>query len=98
LEKVLLRGKFRRYVSIGDVVGYVTWLHERAVGGQIVRGEIPSYTEDPDDDYLVALALSSGADFLVSGDRHVLDVVEISEPDRPTLRVLTPREFLNELQ
>jgi predicted nucleic acid-binding protein len=62
LETVLLREKFRRYISFGDVLGYVVWLHERAEAGQI-PSEIPRYTADPDDDYLMALALSSGADF-----------------------------------
>jgi predicted nucleic acid-binding protein len=93
-----MRGKFRRYVSFGDVVGYVTWLHEMAVRGEVVRGDVPSYTADPDDDYLVALALSSGASYLVSGDRHLLDLGAVTEPapEGPErgVNVFTPREFL----
>ena len=43
-------------------------------------------TADPDDDYVIVLARAAGADYLVSGDRHLLDL------DPP---VLTPREFLS---
>jgi len=92
LETVLLREKFRRYISFGDVLGYVVWLHERAETDQI-PSEVPRYTNDPDDDYLVALALSSGADFLVSGDRHLLEL-----GDNAPVRVLTTSEFLKELE
>ncbi len=49
---------------------------------------MPGLTADPDDDYLVALARAAGADYLVSGDRHLL---ELTDPEPP---VLTPREFL----
>jgi len=97
LERVLLRRKFRRYVSFGEVVGYVTWLHERAETGHIPATELPRYTEDPDDDYLVALALAAGADYLVSGDQDLLDLGRISDGEgRILTRVLTPREFLEE--
>lgn len=98
MERVLLRPKFRSYISFGDVLGYVTWLHERAelVG---VADEIPNYTADPDDDYLVALALASKADVLVSGDRHLLDLESIKDGEgRVIARVLSPRKFLDELR
>ncbi len=45
-------------------------------------------TADPDDDYLIALARAGGADYPVSGDRHL---TELPDPDPP---VLTPRQFL----
>lgn len=43
----------------------------------------------PDDDYLIALARIANADYLVSGDRHLLD---LAEPNPP---VLTSRQFLD---
>lgn len=96
LEKVLLRRKFRRYVSLGEVVGYVTWLHERAETGHMGAGQPPRYTGDPDDDYLMALAKAAGVDYLISGDQHLLDLGKIG--DRGTLiQVLTPRAFLEEI-
>lgn len=35
--------------------------------------EVAALLRDPDDDYLVALALESGADAIVTGDRDLLD-------------------------
>lgn len=46
---------------------------------------------DPDDDYLIALARAARADFLVSGDAHLTNLVD---PDPP---VLTPRELVDRL-
>lgn len=50
------------------------------------------WSRDPDDDYLVGLALASGAEALVSGDRDLLHLIE------PPLPVLTPRAFLDWLE
>jgi predicted nucleic acid-binding protein len=41
---------------------------------------------DPEDDYLIALAQATGADYLVSGDKHLSDVT--MPPS------LSPRAFL----
>lgn len=46
---------------------------------------------DPDDDYLVALARSTGADALVSGD------TDLTNLDLTDLPVLTPRQLLDEV-
>jgi predicted nucleic acid-binding protein len=54
--------------------------------------EPPEVSPDPDDDYLIALARVAGADYLISGDRHLLD---LTDPDPP---VLTPRQFLDLLE
>ena len=48
-------------------------------------------SDDPDDDYLVAVARSAKADALVSGARNM---VELRLPD---LVVLTPRQLLPRL-
>lgn len=49
-------------------------------------------TSDPKDDYLVALARATGADYLISGDQHL---TELANP-RPA--VLTPRALLDQLE
>lgn len=73
LETVLLREKFRPKLSYEGVLEYVSWLRERGILADEGE-EFPAFTEDPDDDYLVALALSSGAGLIVSGDRHLLEL------------------------
>ncbi len=48
---------------------------------------------DPDDDTYIAAALDGKAEFVVSGDRHLLDLKEYED-----IRVVTPRAFLNLLK
>ena len=45
--------------------------------------------DDPDDGKYVSAALEAGADFLVTGDRHLLDL-----GDSTGIRIITPRAFL----
>jgi uncharacterized protein len=88
LREVLGRPKFRRYLSVDDATEYVD--------GLVVIAELlddppspPAVTRDPEDDYLVALAPASGADALVSGDAHLL---EVDHAD-----VTTPRGLIDRL-
>jgi len=89
LERVLLRSKFRTYVTEAEVGSFVA-IAQLA----IVSPDPPSQsglTPDPHDDYLVALARSTRAHVLVSGDRHLLDRVA---PEPP---VLSPRALIARL-
>ncbi len=52
----------------------------------------PGLTRDPKDDFIVALARSTRATCIVSGDRDLLDATN-SQP-----RVLSPAQFLEALQ
>jgi putative PIN family toxin of toxin-antitoxin system len=90
LAKVLARSKFRRYISAALVTELIDGLSEDAV---IVKDppDPPGISPDPDDDYLIALARAVGADYIVSGDRDLLD---LTDPHPP---VLTPRQFLDVL-
>lgn len=88
LESVLLRPYFLDRLTYSDVLAYVQWIGD---GGDLA--DLPEDAEDervstdPDDDYLVNLALVYDADYLVSGDRHLLQI----EDER--IRVLSPRAF-----
>jgi putative PIN family toxin of toxin-antitoxin system len=87
LRDVLARPKLRRWVGVQAAADYLAGLgHDVLLIAD--PPPIPGLTPDPDDDYLVALARAAAADYLVSGDRHLL---ELTDPDPP---VLTPREFL----
>ena len=83
LERVFLRPKFRSYVTVHEVRGYVALL------GRLTSVEpdpevSAGLTPDPGDDYLVALAAANAA-YLVTGDN---DLLELS--DAP---VRSPRAF-----
>jgi len=90
LRDVLARPRFRRWVAIDVVSDFITGLADAA----LVIADAPAQTgltADPDDDYLVALARAGDADFLVSGDRHLTDLVD------PVPPILTPRQFRDRL-
>ncbi len=88
LAVVLARSKFRRWISLDDAVAFVEALRGEAdvlpdpnVVGRRVR--------DPDDDYLVAVALAAGAT-IVTGDSDLLEAG--LEPP-----AVTPRQLLDRL-
>jgi uncharacterized protein len=91
LEDVLLRPKFRAYVSPEQVGAYVEALASEALAFED-PGDPPRVSPDPDDDYLIALARAAAADLLVSGDKHLTDLAD------PPVRVMTPRDLLVRLR
>jgi predicted nucleic acid-binding protein len=64
----------------------IDWLQREAILVDVPAEPPTSRSEDPGDDYLLALAGAERA-VLVSGDRHLLALTE-------ELPVLTAREFL----
>lgn len=86
LARVLARPKLRRRVSADDDTTYVEMLRRSAS----LREDPPvveAVSPDPGDDYLIAFARSAGAQFLVSGDRHLTGLA------RSLPWILTPRQF-----
>lgn len=90
LESVLGRSKLRRYLSAEDAAEFVERLRRIAHMAQDpkVRAAV---VRDPQDDYLVALALASKAEVLVSSDRDLLEA-DITSPV-----VVDPKAFLASL-
>jgi putative PIN family toxin of toxin-antitoxin system len=93
LEAVLMRPWFRRKLTYSDVLEYVLWIREQAafVPEAWVEAEI---SPDPDDDYLVALAIAPGANYLVSLDKHLLGLASVPGP----FRILRPSGFMEALR
>ena len=91
LRDVLARPKFHRWITTEDAAAFVDLLENEAEPW-VDPIEVPPATEDPKDDYLVALHRSCKADLLVSGDADLLGL----EADDVT--VLTPRELLEHPQ
>jgi putative PIN family toxin of toxin-antitoxin system len=90
LEEVLLRRRFRRYLSEEEVRQFV---HLVAATAELIADPAshPGLTRDPDDDYLVALACATSVDALVSGDA---DLTSLPDPVPP---ILSPRATLDHL-
>lgn len=97
---MLARPKFRRYLTYVEVLEYVMWIHDRAeVSGELPESVVRGVTADPDDDYLTGVVAFGGTGVLVSGDPHLLDLEAVRDGEgRVIARVLTPREFLDELR
>lgn len=87
LEEVLEREKFRRYVDLDATAAYVEAVRALAEIAADPEGEPPLRCEDPDDDYLIALAHDQNAT-LVSGDKHLLDLASSGAP------ILAPADLL----
>lgn len=85
LTEVLARPKFARWSAEGRGAAYAAAFGVRAEIHADVSA--PAATRDPDDDYLIGLARSAGADLIVSVDRDLLD----AHTDVP---VLGPADFL----
>lgn len=89
LADVLSRERMRRHGPIERAQAHV----QRAmrVGVHVEIDDEPERVvpDDPKDDYLVALAIESGADYLVSGDPHLMG----PSLGQGTVPVLTPRQF-----
>ena len=88
LTDVLARPRFRRWVSTETAAQFINGIAADA----LLLDDPPAQsglTADPDDDYLITLARAATADYLVSGDRHLLDLADAEPP------ALTPRQFLD---
>ncbi len=94
LEGVLRRGKIARYMPRGStrIERFLRRLSETAA--IVLRTEVLSvFPSDPADDRFVEAAVASSAEFIVTGDRHLLGLREYEGT-----RIVTPIEFLAELQ
>lgn len=102
VRDVLGRPKMRRYLPHEAVPVYLQRLRSTAaLVADSMAGSVRGATTDPDDDYLVALVAFNSISHLVSGDRHLLGLPYRLVRDgegRVLARVLTPREFLEELE
>lgn len=74
---VASRPKFRKYISERQITAVLSFILQKA---QIYPLEnIPSRCRDPKDDYLLELAVVSGADYLLTGDDDLLSMHSIGE-------------------
>lgn len=90
LRDVLTRDKFRRWLTRQDAQRFVDRLDTEA-DNRPDPTEIPAVTDDPKDDYLVALYPDNDADLLVSGDNDLLDLTAAD------VTVITPAELLDQV-
>lgn len=78
LDRVLQYARFQRYFNDETRLHFVALV---AAQSELVDvpDEAPRIVRDPKDDYLIACALAGNADFLVSGDKDVLELKAVGK-------------------
>lgn len=91
LRNVLDRPRIRKYqwMTEEQVDKLIALLSTTAVMGS---GEkvVEVIEEDPDDDYVLSAAIETDADYIVSGDQHLLDLDSYR-----TTEIVTPSEYVS---
>lgn len=86
--RVAHRPKFNRFFHANDVDAILATIEEYA---EFVTVETKiNLCRDPKDDFLLALALDSNADILLTGDSDLLEIGQIGKA-----RIITMTELLN---
>ena len=91
ITSVLTRQRFRRYLSLDEAARFVADLASQATLVPDAQTPYPAVCRDPNDDYLVALAVQAAADALVTGDADLLELGD------PPVSVLTRRAVASRL-
>jgi len=92
LTEVLHREKFQKQTGNKEISQLIQQIQKIAV---FVEDNLPVLgiiKDDPDDDVVLATALEGNADYIVSGDHHVLDL-----GDFRGIKIVRPIDFLNVL-
>lgn len=88
LYGVLKREKFRRYVTLDQVISYMEVIRASSVLVEDPPMPAVQITPDRGDDYIILLAQSANAHVVVSGDSHLEGFIHDS------VQVVRPIEFL----
>lgn len=89
LTRTLAYPKLRKRIAPEKAVAFTSWVREHARLAEDPASQPPVGSRDPDDDYLLALAISRRA-YLVTGDQDLL----VLASDLP---ILTPAQFTTKL-
>ena len=89
LDRAFGYPKLRKRIPADKAAAFIGWLRDHGTMAEDPTSPPPIRSPDPDDDYLLALAISQRA-FLVTGDQHLLGV-------GGDLPILPPAEVLRRL-
>jgi putative PIN family toxin of toxin-antitoxin system len=93
VTKVLARPRLRKYVSADEAARFVADLAAQTALTVDPPGPHPTVCRDPDDDYLVALAMGSNAEAVITGDGDLHAIA----PSELVVEILTPRQLVERL-
>jgi putative PIN family toxin of toxin-antitoxin system len=89
LVRTLTYPKIRKRIPAEKASAYVNWVRDQSTTAEDPPGPSPVRSPDPDDDYLLALAIDRRA-VLVTGDQHLLGIND-------DLPIVTPATFIGRL-
>lgn len=90
LTRALAYPKIRKRIPAENAAAFISWVRDHGTLAEDPADPPSVRSPDPDDDYLLALAISRRS-YLVTGDQHLLGL----EADLP---ILTPAGFLTKLR
>ena len=90
LERALGYPKLRKRIPPEKAATFVNWIRDDGILAEDPASPPPVRSHDPDDDYLIALAISQRA-YLVTGDQDLLVLGD-------ELPILTPAQFTSTLR
>ena len=92
--RVLQRDRVRhKYQVTGDQIEGVRILLELQASFRPITREVHGVATHPEDDLILATAVSASADYLVTGDRHLQALGSYEG-----VRIVSPRDFLTILE
>jgi len=86
LKSVTSRPKFKKYFNKQDVVELIELFS--IIGQNYPIQDIPEICRDPKDNFLLSLCLIGNVDYLVTGDKDLLELIEYK-----STKILTASEF-----
>jgi len=89
LKRALSYPRLRKRMPPEKAAAFVNWVRDHGTVAEDPAGPPPVGSRDPDDDYLLALAISQRA-YLVTGDQDLL----VLSDDLP---ILSPAQFMTKL-
>ena len=94
IQGVLQTPRIKKRYGIGqkEIDRLIDLLEKDAVVTPALSGARGIIPQDPEDEKFLACAVDAGADLIVSGDRHLLDLGE-----HRGIPIITVREFIDEL-
>jgi putative PIN family toxin of toxin-antitoxin system len=90
LTRTLAHPRIRKRIPAEKAAAYINWIRDHGRLADDPVGAPPVRSRDPDDDYLLALAIDQRA-YLVTGDQDLLVL-------NAHLPILTPAQFASQLR
>lgn len=92
IEDVINRDKFKdmlakHNLTADEIIEKIVSLSHIVIGGKLGKNVVKA---DPKDDKFIECAINSDADYIVSGDRHLLELKEYEN-----IKIITAKEFVD---